>query len=414
MYRLFIIVLILAISCKKDDEPLADYYVTVKGLTYPQISHSKDFPLMAYYGVPPGFINKERFQELKDAGFNINLYYYPNLDSLESALDFSYQVGIKTIINCPELMINTEQVVEKFKNHPGNGGYYIYDEPSITAISTLNDLKNKIFNIDSTKLFYLNLLPNYASLGLYGTDTYEKYIQNYISNFQVNTISFDNYSIINGYTIRGDWYQNLETILNEAKKYNKEFWGFALATSHASFYQIPDLPQLRLQQYTNLAYGAKGLEYFTYWTPNSPGDGYNNGPIEIDGSKTPVYYRVKEVNAEIQAVSDIFLESSVTGVFQTGSIPLGTKRLGVLPPYLINLETIGNGATVSFLENDKFYALLIVNRDIQNKMVLNIRFAKNQQIFNIAKNGMMIPISDIPMRFNVNEGDAIIYKIDKK
>jgi len=36
-------------------------------------------------------------------------------------------------------------------------------------------------------------------------------------------------------------------------------------------YPQPEMSHLRIQAYTNLAYGAQGLEYFTYQTPvNDP------------------------------------------------------------------------------------------------------------------------------------------------
>ena len=51
-----------------------------------------------------------------------------------------------------------------------------------------------------------------------------------------------------------------------------------MATKHWK-YPHPTLATLRLQMFSDLAYGAQGLQYFTYWTPvNSEGFDYEFGP----------------------------------------------------------------------------------------------------------------------------------------
>ena len=55
-----------------------------------------------------------------------------------------------------------------------------------------------------------------------------------------------------------------------------------------------------------------------------------------------------------QNLSDIFLGSKLVSVAHTGlQIPNGTRRLGKLPASIKLLETQGEGAIVSWLENGK-------------------------------------------------------------
>ena len=132
-------------------------------------------------------------------------------------------------------------------------------------------------------------------------------------------LSFDHYPIV-GDHYRPDWYENLEIFSDEARKAGKPFWAFALATAHDP-YPIPDLSHLRLQMYSNLAYGAQGLQYFTYWTPGkNPNWNFHHGPIGLDGKRTDVYDKIKTLNTELQALSGVFLGAEVLSVRHTGRL----------------------------------------------------------------------------------------------
>ena len=83
-------------------------------------------------------------------------------------------------------------------------------------------------------------------------------------------------------------------------------------------YPEPEIGHLRLQVFTNLLYGARGIQYFTYWTPKTDNENmiagkeyYFTGPVLPDGQKSPVYERVKKVNQEIKNLSSIFAHSTV-------------------------------------------------------------------------------------------------------
>ena len=78
-------------------------------------------------------------------------------------------------------------------------------------------------------------------------------------------VSFDNYPVTNE-GVRQLWYENLMIIAEESEKAGLPFWAFAMSVPHWN-YPVPTLASLRMQMYTNLAYGAQGLQYFTYWTP---------------------------------------------------------------------------------------------------------------------------------------------------
>ncbi len=104
--------------------------------------------------------------------------------------------------------------------------------------------------------------------------------------------------------------------------------------------------------YSNLAYGAQALQYFTYWTPgiNSSWD-FHHAPIGLDGKRTDVYDRIKLVNSEIQHLAGVFLNARLVSVSHTGKqIPSGTRRVDKLPDPVQVLETGDGGQSYRCLK----------------------------------------------------------------
>jgi hypothetical protein len=67
----------------------------------------------------------------------------------------------------------------------------------------------------------------------------------------------------------------------------------------------PSEPQLRWQIATSLAYGARGVIYFCYWTPYLPvtrpdpvGD-WNGAIVRSDGTPTRHYQHARTINAAL-------------------------------------------------------------------------------------------------------------------
>jgi hypothetical protein len=95
-------------------------------------------------------------------------------------------------------------------------------------------------------------------------------------------------------------------------------------------------------------------------------------------------------------------------VAHTGlDIPNGTKRLSKLPSSINLLETIGQGAVVSVLENGENSFLVIVNRDFKKIMKLIIN--TDNTVKKVLKNGTLIPANEYASSTEIDPGDAAIY-----
>lgn len=375
---------------------------------------ARNIPILGWYGIPPSESTKERFLEQRESGITHNFTFYSSVEELSKALDAAEQAGIKLIISCPQLKTNTKEVVERFMKHSALAGYFLRDEPASGLFPELETWVRNIRSIDSTHFCYINLLPTYVSNEILGVSSYRQYIQTFIQKVNPQILSFDHYPIIlenNGrIVIRDTWYENLEIISDEATKNNLPFWAFILSTEHSN-YPYPTLGQLKLQAFANLAYGAQGIQYFTYWTP--PGDDkykFRNGPIEFKtGKKTDMYLLIKDVNQQINNLSRVFLNSKVSNIGHMGDIiPKGSHVFSTLPKAFRNIDAKGNNILISYLQNKDINYLVIVNKNFVNTITIDIDL-KSSSIKQVLQNDSFSIQKKGKHTYTIPEGDILIF-----
>jgi hypothetical protein len=378
-----------------------------------KLKPSGQIPILAWIGVPQEETTVARYQEMRESGININFSSYTNVEAMAKALKIAQKTGVKMIISCPELKSDPEKTVKLFMHHPAVAGYFLRDEPGRKDFKELSDWAKRIQSIDDKHYCYLNLLPNYANEDQLGVKTYREYVNTFIKEVPLQLLSFDHYPVIGetSESIRELWYENLEIFSDEAAKANKPFWAFALTVSHGP-YPIPTLAMLRLQVYSDLAYGAQGIQYFTYWTPKDTQWNFHNGPITLESKRSEVYDKIKVMNGEIQKLAPVFLGAKLVSVAHTGkNIPVGTKRLLELPKPIQVLETEGLGAVVSVLEKGPDSFLVVVNRDMVKTMKLTIK--GDSTLDKVLKDGSLVPADTYMSTIVVEPGDVAIYRWPK-
>lgn len=372
-------------------------------------AESPGLPIVAWSGPPAAETNADRYRELAEAGFTHNYSGFANADAMEKALDVAHAAGIKQFISIPELHDAPENVAERFKGHPALAGYYLRDEPSAPDFPALATWVKRIQAVDAIHPCYINLFPNYANQGQLGTATYQEHLDRFIREVPVPWISFDHYPVV-GNSLRDEWYENLELVSAAARAARKPFWAFALAVAHDP-YPIAEIEHLRLQVFSNLAYGAQGIQYFTYWTVQSPHWNFHQAPIDVDGKRTAVYDRVKQVNAEIRALSKVFHGAEVLRVGHTGNLPRGTRPYESAPP-IATLKTESGGAVVSLLAKGRQRFLAIVNRDLRTNMPLAVTFTPAAKIREVAKDGETHSIVSGEFAADLSPGDLRVLTWD--
>lgn len=378
-----------------------------------KLSTDVQIPILAWYSIPAAETSVFRYQELKDAGITHSFTGFPNADALQKGLDAAAKTGIKMIVSCPELRADPERTVRRFMNHPALAGYHLRDEPGLGMFKELGDWGRRIQAIDPKHFCYVNLFPNFADSTQLGTTDYIRYVSEYTKQIPIQFLSFDYYPVLKD-RLSGTWYKNLEQISAESNKAGKPFWAFALTTNYDDGHLTPQtLASLRLQVFSNLAYGAQGIQYFTYWSATSvnepSGEDQRGAPISAAGKRSVVYDRVKQMSAEIKSLSDVFLGSKMVWVRHTGKgmIPAGTIRLTTLPSAIKVLDTNGAPALVALLEKGENSILVVVNKDFLNS--IHLTFYGDESVQKVLKDGTLVPASSYETSLELDPGDAAIY-----
>ncbi|MBR1932370.1 MAG: beta-galactosidase [Prevotella sp.] len=381
---------------------------------------SDEMPIIAYWGVPDAHTSEENFRIISECGFTVSLFPYSSLDRLVQACRNADKYGVKILGQCPEMTLTPEKAAHTLKKENGFFGYFMQDEPSVPEIRQKQKDIQKLQNIDDTHCFYINLFPYSKPEWIEASTkakTYPEYLQA-ASSTSCQQISFDFYPI----TTRGlhaNWYHNLEMVRHESVVSGKPFWGFVLSVPHSvpfssgNYYPTPTIASLRLQIYSNLAYGAQGIQYFTYWTPEKSSDksndfGFHDAPISPKGQKTRTYDVVQQMNKELKLIARLFYGARVTAVNHLGKVASGTTKLASAPLNISNLRISSRkGAVVSQFEKDGHQYLAIVNKDYQKSMEVQVK-PKNSQPQHVTKSLQAEPIKP---NYTLEPGDILLFRL---
>lgn len=366
------------------------------------------FPIGFWWPPPPQETTDERYREIAECNFTLVLSgnggydYETNVKRLDccqkNGLKFTSldeRIHAQKATDTPEWDKTVDDVVNAYKNHPALWGYMLMDEPNASMFPHLAYLVRKIKEKDPAHISYINLLPTYANpvqLGAatvdeetitqqLGSATYEGHVESFMSTVKPEILSYDNYCLLSDGSDRPDFYENIDIIRNSALKYNIPFWGFALVIPHMA-YRNPTEGEIYWQIYSLLAYGAKGILYFTYWTPNPKTDGdYWMSPyaiIDPDGKRTEHYEQVKKLNAGIKVMGPILLKLNSESVYHTGDIPIGCEKFKSNDLF----KRIKRAPLVVGVFSDKEgnkYSML-VNKDYKKSCMANITLASRQKV----------------------------------
>lgn len=358
----------------------------------------REFPILAWYSILPKDITPERFRELREAGFNLSTSDFKSIEEMKKGIRACRGTGVLQIVSCPEMDEDPEPVVRMFRRNRMTAGYFLRDEPTVHDFPVLGERARRIAAADPRHFVYLDLFPTYAPLEALGVGSYREYVQRSVDEIGTDFISYDHYPItVEG--LRPDFYENLEIVSSVAAENGRPFWAFALSLEHGGYYPRPTREGLRFQVFSNLAYGAQGLEYFTYW----------GALVGFDGRRTEVYDLVRDVNRVVQALAPVFLGARVVSVRHTGdSIPSGTKRLESLPGPFSGVSSDGPGLVVSHFTNGGRSYLMLVNRSIDSRQIVSVEHGPG--VRRILQDGSSVDASVYSTSLAVDAGDCLIFQ----
>jgi len=333
----------------------------------------EDFPLLAW-NIAGG--DQSVFEEIRECGFNLAGFVQPkDLDHVAAA-------GLKCIVHDPRTPIRRDaqlkqaEIDEQVKaytdavgTHPAVFGYYLKDEPNAKDFAVLARWAKAFQAATPDKLPYINLYPDYATSEQLGADTYDWYVESFIKKLKLPYISYDHYALMEDGSLRTGYFRNLEAIRKAAFRHKIPFWNTVLATGCVS-YAEPTEAGLRFQAYTSLAYGARGLSWFTYFSQTV--GNFRMAPIDQFGRKTPTWDMLRRVNLQIHRLGPAYLKLASVNVFHHPEVPDGSQ--GIETSKHLSELSGGNFVVGEFLGPDKRPSVMVVNKDLRQSAVLKLAF----------------------------------------
>lgn len=199
-------------------------------------------------------------------------------------------------------------ILDLHGDSPALAGVNLYDEPGAGLFGNIAHAKNVLQELDGTLLPYVNVWPSYASPAAMGARDYPTYLQRYTSTVGPPMLSFDHYPLLGGKAHTRDYFYNWEVVRRSSLQAGIPSWVFIQSVDFdgravgLAPRRRPSQADLLWQINVSLAYGAKGIQYFTYWTPENARASYGQALISKSGDLTPLYDYARSANGYLSAV----------------------------------------------------------------------------------------------------------------
>lgn len=283
----------------------------------------------------PDFNTLEQYQKIQEIGINTIYGLYENaehhLDEVHKALDYAKQVGIHYLVRDTRVQQSNHMSDLKVLADPymsKAAGVLVSDEPGIHDFEDLNRVYLNFKALYPNKLFYVNLMPIHANPNQFywgawqghkespRTVTKTDYYQAYVETLKLPYFSYDFYPFEGVFpNIRSDYFEQLETVRILTKKHNLIPLCFIQTCSFNAHVRIPTAAEVLWQVNTSLAYGTKGIQYFTYFLPeNNHLEQFKGAIINHKGEPTALYEPIKKINEWLNQVGSILIESELISV----------------------------------------------------------------------------------------------------
>lgn len=221
-----------------------------------------------------------------------------------------------------------EALVGEYRGKPGIGGYYIWDEPPVTAdFSQYNRVYAAIKRADPDAYAHLNFLPAWAYPGGYGGggfDACQAAMEEWLSlnastGYKQDYLMYDFYPFNGSTMLRNEYYDNLDMVRQTGAKYGVKTACY-IQSNGGNGKPCPTPDQIRFQAMSALAYGYKQLSYFTWFQPTNRGsETFYDSIVDQYGKPNPVTYEpVKRLNAEVHALGKVLGGLECEQVFLNG------------------------------------------------------------------------------------------------
>jgi hypothetical protein len=247
-------------------------------------------------------------------------------------------------------------VVAAYQDQPGFLAYYFDDEPPRDRFPLMARFHAALRTRDTAHISFNNL---FGRNGFATRAEWEDYTREYVRVVQPAVLCNDEYDFLESGD-RGLFVENVAGLAAIAREHGLPFWIVVQVIEHGPYRALTP-GELRWQVAMALAYGTRGIGYFTYWTPApDPGWNWQYGAIGWDGQRTSWYMELAGLNPRVRAAGVTLAHATWLATEHAGSVPLGGT--GFAPDdWVAGVE--GRAALGSFAGGGGERYLLVVNAD---------------------------------------------------
>jgi len=206
---------------------------------------------------------------------------------------------------------------------------------------------------------------------------YEDYCEEWVNTVGASNLkylSYDHYPYNSGSIgITADYFTNLEYVRNIGLQKNVKISSFMQSTGIVgNGMRRPNANEIRYNVYTTLAYGVKGLTWFTWWTPNAENGNWQEAIISKTGTKSDLYTSIKKVNGEVKKLGPTLMGLTSQAVYHSGVMEKSTQS--VPNNFWWKPASTSDNVIISYFTNSNGRKyIMAVNRDLTTTHTLTFK-----------------------------------------
>jgi hypothetical protein len=192
---------------------------------------------------------------------------------------------------------------------------------------------------------------------------YREYLRQFVATVRPDLLSYDHYHFLkenDGREKDGEeYFLNLGLIRQAALDAHRPFMNIIQANTIDRRWRLPTANEMRWLVFMTLAYGGRGISYFTYWGPKA----YNG--LYQDGQAAPLLKAVVALNQEIAKFGPALMELTSMGVYHTSPLPYGAEAIPTQAP--VQIKGPGEFVLGLFGKDSRPTAFMIANRNYKQE-----------------------------------------------
>lgn len=263
--------------------------------------------------------------------------------------------------------------------HPACAGFFLWDEPDSNDVAVLTFAARICKEEDSSKFWYVNLLPWYDWIGpRIGNPNYADYLDKFAAAATLDSLGYDFYEQQNELTGRDKGTDLYFTNLRQWMELSLRRPGFSFNVTQLCVslynYRISSQDDFRWQISTAAAMGAKGLNWFypdMSSAVQSCAQNYREAPITMFGERSHTYgWMSTEIRLFQRQYGSEFMRLKIESAAMT-SKPRGGVKQFTGDADVVKIES-PDPVLVSFFrdaEGVRYMAAVNLSRDVSRHVL---------------------------------------------